>query len=368
MSIRIRCEKCGQLVIALDKPGRKVRCPCCRSKIRIPRLLASLPRPRLPRGPTEPASRGDQVAFSEDHRAAQHDVVARIMPWILSLMLHAALALALALVVMLTVAKERTKGVAMTVWPWSKPGGPMTSTVRLDNRPLRQPRPTRERGTSVERGRVIVRIADRKIDLVGRTTRKPGLDGGKLAPLGTGRGIFTDGDPRGEKPARHVVFVIDRSGSMVDTFREVCAQICISVGFMRKDQSFHVILFSDGPPLENGPRRLVPATVQRKVALAEYLEYIRASGQTDPAPALKRAFQLLGDVDRGRDNKLVHLLTDGVFPDNEKVLAMVRRMNPDRKVRINTYLYGHRPPVADMVMKKIAFESGGRYKYIRPGQ
>ncbi len=60
--------------------------------------------------------------------------------------------------------------------------------------------------------------------------------------------------------AHHVVFVIDRSGSMIDTFDYVRQEMIASISRLSAQQNFHIILFAAGPPIENGPRRLVPAT------------------------------------------------------------------------------------------------------------
>jgi len=164
------------------------------------------------------------------------------------------------------------------------------------------------------------------------------------------------------------VFLIDRSGSMVDTFDRLRYEIIRSVAGMTARQRFHVVLFSDGVPIESPPRRLVEANLRNKRSLAGFLKEVRAAGQTDPEAALKRAFAVLARAQRRKGDhtgQLVHLLTDGVFPDNARALALIRRLNVGKKIRINTYLYGHCPPEAERVMKAVARDSGGRYKYVR---
>ena len=52
--------------------------------------------------------------------------------------------------------------------------------------------------------------------------------------------------------------------------------------------------------------------------------------------------------------------------DNAAVLAAVRKLNSAGKVHINTYLYGNKPPEAEKVMKQIAKENGGRFRYVSP--
>jgi hypothetical protein len=202
---------------------------------------------------------------------------------------------------------------------------------------------------------------------------------GPLAPFGLGRGghgdlpkadIFNP-NPLTGFPARHICYVIDRSGSMVDSFDHVRREMVISISRLTdKQQDFHVILFCSGPPIENPPRRLVQATVWHKEEAVRFLEPVRAEQQTDPVPALNRAFDVLAQVrsDPNRPDKLIFLLTDGVFPDNAKVLDVIRGRNAGKDVAICTYLYGNRPPEAVDVLTRIAKENRGTFKYISPDE
>ena len=54
--------------------------------------------------------------------------------------------------------------------------------------------------------------------------------------------------------------MVDRSGSMLNTIEAVKRELHKSVDGLRRGQKFHVIFFNAGPPLENRPKRLVPAT------------------------------------------------------------------------------------------------------------
>ncbi len=163
-----------------------------------------------------------------------------------------------------------------------------------------------------------------------------------------------------------VVFVIDCSGSMVDTFDLLRYEMRRSIAFLSEDQEFHVILFGKGQPIENTPRKLVPATDENKLQCGRWLDEVRPEGQTDPIPALERAFEVLSHADSPK-GKLIYLLTDGVFPDNEKVLEFVRSRNSDRSVRINAILYSiRRDEQAVAMLETIASESDGKFLYVNP--
>ncbi|MCD4825569.1 MAG: hypothetical protein K8S55_13320 [Phycisphaerae bacterium] len=172
-----------------------------------------------------------------------------------------------------------------------------------------------------------------------------------------------------------IVYVIDRSGSMIDTFDTVRLELIRSIAGLRlarhkgrrfiPAQKFHVLFFSHGRPQEMAGRRLLKATVPNKKAAAEFLMGVIPSGMTDPIPALNRAFDVLNRTKK--PGKLIHLLTDGVFPDNERVLRAIAARNKGKgrqKVVINTYLYGSRPPEAEEVLRRIARESGGVYSFV----
>ncbi len=58
-------------------------------------------------------------------------------------------------------------------------------------------------------------------------------------------------------------------------------------------------------------------------------------------------------------------MTDGVFPDNQAVLDLVKKeceRNP--AVNVCTILYGNKPPEAVKVMKKITSYSVGIYRFV----
>lgn len=352
-------------MVAADGSGKKVCCPCCGNRIRVSGVVPAPPQPRLA-GQEPVLAAAGEAQFTADAQEYRQEVIARAVPWIVSVMLHASVALILAFVVMLTVAEAPTEH-HVVLGVFDDPGPRFSAPDKPDGKPLRQPKPPKERGTSDAKGREVTRPDDHKIDPGLLLPDISGWKGEPLAPEGpSGTGTMFNPDPPlppGIKAAKYIVFVIDRSGSMVDTFGRVRVEILNTVGKMRKDQYFHVILFSDGPPIENRPRRLVLAVEKRKLDLVGFLKPILASGRTDPLPALTRAFDVLAGA-KDKDDKLIHLLTDGVFPDNDKVLALIRRSTAGTGIRINTYLCGHRPPAADMVMKKIALESKGVYNYI----
>ena len=163
-----------------------------------------------------------------------------------------------------------------------------------------------------------------------------------------------------------VVFVVDRSGSMLESFDVVRSNILSPIGRLYDHWGFHVICFG-GQPIELEAKKLVRASHENKVTAAEFIAAVQPQGLSDPIPALERAFEALSRASR-KPGKIVYLLTDGDFPDSDKVLAAIRRLNEKKEVVIFTVQFGRRSPNAETVLKAIAQENGGKYRFVPLGQ
>ena len=164
--------------------------------------------------------------------------------------------------------------------------------------------------------------------------------------------------------ARHVVYVIDCSGSMIGLFEDVRRAVLLSIGRLGEDQDFHIILFAQGQAIENAPLRLVAPSDANKLQAAEFLASARAGAQSDPIPALRRALEVLQGADDG--GKIIYLLSDGVFPDAPAVMATIHARNKDKDVHIHTYFCGGDPSGAAL-LERIARETGGLFRPVDGG-
>lgn len=164
---------------------------------------------------------------------------------------------------------------------------------------------------------------------------------------------------------KHIVYVVDQSGSMLNSFDLVRRDMERSISGLRSAQDFHIILFSSTRPdhtvLEIGEMRLVPATPENKAKANKFLRDVVCESTSDPLPALERAFDVLDKVD---PYKIILIVTDGNFPDDQKVLDLIARRNTDKKVNIITRLCGEPGPRAIQIMQQIAGENGGHFKMI----
>ena len=384
MPVEFNCEHCDMLLSADVAPGGEVTCPHCQSVTVVPEGLASLPSPQVPgeEAPQGPAPQapgepeGDEEEFADEEEPEERDksfmhVMALGMPWLISLFFHVAIMLILSLVVMYTIMeKAKSDAKSESVVPPEKPeiltDTMETTQVDPSNRPA-----TQRDFSPQERPSLDTRPSSDVVSPIAMMTEGappgsgfggPGGDGG-----GGGGGGFMGAPPAG---ARNVVYVIDRSGSMHKTFGLVRKEMLNSISKLSEGQDFHVILFATGKPFEKEPSRLTAATDEFKGNAAAFLEGVEAEGATDPIPALERAFSLLRGARRDRPGKLIHLLTDGNFPDNQATLEAIKDLNRKQgdDVHINTFLYGRRPVEAERIMKLIAEENQGLYKYVSPDE
>jgi len=253
-----------------------------------------------------------------------------------------------------------------------RPPGPCPEPLDLPDEPRPQPREAFPPGESKPHLREMPAAKPEEPALA---DTPPAPDAVSLPAEGT---IFS-----GQRRADCVVYVVDRSGSMIDTFADVRYQMILSIARLRSSQRFHVILFGDDGTVENSPGGLVPATRQNKLAAARFLQEVVPAGRTNAVPALRRAFEVL---DGAKGEKLIHFLTDGsldgpggvanryrckdgrVLNGNDAVLRLVAEANRAEQAQINTFLYGYYSPEADDVMEKLARANGGRYRFIRVQQ
>jgi hypothetical protein len=289
---------------------------------------------------------------------AQHRFVDNYLPWLLSVVLHAGLILAAAFIIYAVQQADLNEGFALA-------GFEMDSNVETTDGSLQELLPLEQQELTLPAKQIDLSRADvDKLDaaLDAQTS-------GDLSIVGIGAdandsiGAFAGmtaqsrGGPKvsffgqGGRGYR-IVFVIDRSGSMSDSFDFLRSELKESIDKLRYNQRFHVILFHSGPYLENPPRRLVPAIRDNKERCKQFLDTVVPSGQTDPIPAMRRAMELRPDI--------IYFLTDGAF--DEALVGELRKWNRNKRVRIFTLGYLYAP--GEELLRQIAEENGGTYKFV----
>lgn len=293
--------------------------------------------------------------------------MARAMPWVISLLFHVGLFLLMTFFVFLVIKNEPDDDIIVpSAILTEQPGATMVRAKASPNKSASKSKTERK----MRREKVQADSGETNKPLEAILSAAKGSSGGASGGLSMSTG--GGGGPRssffGTKGgnAYNIVYVIDRSGSMVHTFTVgVRPELLRSIGRLRDTQMFHIILFSDErTPVEFKYKKLVEASKRNKAEAAQFLfgDDVAPRGQTDPVPAIQRAMAVLKNT--RKKGKLIYLLTDGVFPDNQAVLTAIDRGNTDKRVHINTFLYGTAPKEAVEVMTEIAQQNGGQYKFV----
>jgi len=261
------------------------------------------------------------------------------------------------------------------------PGGVLNPRTKTRSRDRNKTRTVVKRYTKREE-RVDKGKTEKTVELLA-----PSADGsrGGAAELG-----LTNSNSRGGPKSRffgfggnahHIVYVVDRSGSMAVAFDLVRHEMLKSISRLQPVQDFDIILFANNKVIEGPRKRLAAADNANKLAAQRFMRQITASGQTTALPAMRRAFKVLQAANPRKPGKLVYLLTDGLFAGitggsvyqaengatlrgHKAVVQWLRDNNKDKKILINTFLYQSKDPVAVEVMQTIAHENGGRFKQI----
>jgi hypothetical protein len=170
--------------------------------------------------------------------------------------------------------------------------------------------------------------------------------GGGLAGMGHSFfGLEAAGD--------RVVFVVDISGSMNGRrFFRARNELRQSIESLRENQQFYVIFFNDSA-LPMPTERLLPATRDNINQTLDWLKYVECGGGTNPLPGLLLALQLRPDA--------IYLLTDGKF--DPQIVWEVAQAEPPVPIPIYTISFASR--TAEKLLKAIANETGGTYRYVR---
>ncbi len=73
---------------------------------------------------------------------------------------------------------------------------------------------------------------------------------------------------------------------------------------------------------------------------------------------------MLSTAVKNLKGKLIYLLTDGEFADNQAVLDELRKLNAGKSVVIHTILHEHQNPEAEKILRTIAKEHSGKFKFV----
>jgi hypothetical protein len=152
---------------------------------------------------------------------------------------------------------------------------------------------------------------------------------------------------------RHIVYIIDHSGSMLDGFDHVKKETQKSINALTPLQFFNVIMLSEtAAPLFP---RLQRAGDKEKQEVADQLDRFVAEGSNDDQLApVQRAFELAFSL----KPSTIFFLTDGAF--DPRLLDVIKSLNKDQKVHINTLAVRH--GTYESQLQNLAKQNNGEYR------
>ena len=165
---------------------------------------------------------------------------------------------------------------------------------------------------------------------------------------------------------KRVVYVIDASGSMIDSLPFCIRELKRSIAGLTEDQQFTVIVFQGGATTKLPPRGLSnnPTSEATQKRFTEWIDGIVPKGHGVPVPALEEALRYRPDV-------IFLLSDDGAFATDtpDKQAALLREIDSinTRGVPISTvkWMYPGNETVQG-TLEMVAEHTGGQFRYIRP--
>lgn len=164
-----------------------------------------------------------------------------------------------------------------------------------------------------------------------------------------------------ESRGSRFVYIVDVSGSMAESDRisTLRSNLIESMNTLPEQASFLIIAYSDNAFVMDNEYRWNRADNETKFKVRTWIiNHVAPSGGTEPSSAFEQAFKLKPRPD------VIYFMTDGQQTD--LLPGFIRAMNTrGRRTKINTIVFGDRQ--GEEVMRRIASESGGQYRYISDG-
>lgn len=174
----------------------------------------------------------------------------------------------------------------------------------------------------------------------------------------------------GTPGAARIVYLIDASGSLIDTLPFIQKQLQQTLGELRPEQSFAVVFFAGNRVLEAPPVGMKSATHRAVQITSQWIDpasgRVIASGRPHPDAAIRRAMAYQPDA--------VILLSDGLtgagdgaMAERAQLLSLIDTANTSGVV-FHTLQVSRPDPLAGPTqrgtLEMIALQSGGVHRYI----
>lgn len=327
----------------------------------------------VPPDPNLPPPEGEEEESVKE--AVSGALSGALIGWGVSILMHAGLVLLAAFLVWSYIEKVSEEEVIIPIARLSEmPGTPMTMTEMQ----------RQEQQSSASQRRNITRTTNPQSTIQSRVTAQNtliGLSGGAAAaasPIGTAIGTGQDvgvGFYGTGGNAKRIAYVVDASGSLMDSLPFVILELKRSIAELSEQQSFTIIFYQVGldgksKVVEVPPRGLKRADAETKQRVIEWIDTsagnVIPAGKTNPVAAVKQALAYRP--------QLLFLLSDNITGsgqyelDQKTLLSEIKRANRDN-TKINTIQFLYPDQLAQVAgmkgtLETIAADTGGIYKFV----
>lgn len=319
-------------------------------------------------GPTA-AEPHDQTDFEQQETEAVANAISQAMPWAVSFLLHAGLVLLTLFIVWSTLRHSESDEVII----------PIARLSQKPDAPLSMQTAQRIQSTSSLSRRSVSPVQspskmnfNTKVDMTTRLVGVAGSSAAKNSPFALSirpRDAFKVSFYGTGGNARRLAYLVDASGSLIDSFPFVIQELKRSIGELGEEQSFTVIFFQNNDAIEVPPRGLRKATAQTKARVLQWIDpatrNITPIGQSSPIKAVHQALRYRP--------QLLFILSDNItgagrFEINQTVLLKQISSANVANTKISTIQFLHADPLTRVGLKGtlelIAGRTGGTYKFL----
>lgn len=295
-----------------------------------------------------------------------NEVMQQMLPWMTSVLVHLGIiVLALFLVWSYIMVTEEEQPIIPVARLSDNPGGQLSESEAVDLQATQNVRQVQSEEVATEQSMDNLNAnTDSKLELIGLSG---GGAAGKIAPFGTTTGTSSGIGARfygAGGNATKIIYVIDASGSLIDTLPFVVKELKRSISELSDKQQFTVIFFQSGSAIEVPPRGWKNATSDTKKKVADWITLetgnIIPRGSTNPVQALNLALKYRPE--------LIFILSDNITGhgryevDRDELMKMLNDSNKDRKIKINTIQFLYPDPLN--TLQDVAKQHGGIFKFV----
>jgi hypothetical protein len=321
-----------------------------------------------PKDPNDPDADLEEEEDEDEGSSAVGGAMLDLAPWAISALTHVALVLLAIWMVWWSITKTVDEEIIIPSTNLSeKPGAPLSMKTM---KKMKRSSSKRRSVTKVQ-----TKTVSNVISKIKTTTRLIGVAGaaaGKSSPFGAAMGSdgpFASSLYGSGGNARRIAYVIDASGSLIDSLPFVVMELKRSINSLSEGQSFTVIFFMGGVAKEVPPFGLQKAVPTIKLSSMKWIDpssgHVVPHGKTNPLEAVKKALRYRP--------QLLYILSDNITGrgqfelDQATILESVRKSNVGN-TKINTIQFLYPDPLTKIGMqptlKKISEDSGGIYKFV----